>query len=76
MDALPRRANRRLGSSDCHCSVSQEQTLRNKISNQIACETNFDILKVFCLAKVSCKGVSLELKAPAEKEDGVLQILG
>ena len=28
MDVLPRRASRRLGSSDCHCSVSQEQTLR------------------------------------------------
>ena len=45
--------------------------LEIEISNQIAIETNFDLLEIFCLAKVSCKGISLELKAPAEKEDGV-----
>ena len=30
-----------------------------------------NLLEVFCLAKVSCKGISLELKAPAENKDGV-----
>ena len=45
--------------------------LEIEMSNQIAFERNFDLLEVFCLAKVSCKGISLELKAPAENKDGV-----
>ena len=45
--------------------------LEIEISNQIAIETNFDLLEIFCLAKVSCKGISLELKAPAENKDRV-----
>ena len=31
---LPRRASHRLGSSDCHCSVSQEQTFGYKFSTE------------------------------------------